>query len=51
MCTHCTRRHFLGASAVSAIAVATGHLAAGANASTSVSATDSKVRICAIIAG
>jgi len=51
MCTHCTRRQFLGASAVSGIALATGHLAVGASASASVSAADSKVRICAIIAG
>lgn len=51
MCTHCTRRHFLGASVVSGIALATGHLASAANASSSVSATDSKIRICAIIAG
>ncbi len=51
MCTHCTRRHFLGASAVSGIALATGHMAIGANASSTPSTADSKVRICAIIAG
>jgi len=51
MCTHCTRRDFLGASVVSGIALATGHLAARATASSFASATDSKVRICAIIAG
>lgn len=51
MCTHCTRRHFLGVSAVGGIALATGHLALGANALSSASVTDSKVRICVIIAG
>ena len=29
MCTHCTRRQFLGASAVGGMALAAGHLAAG----------------------
>jgi len=51
MCTHCTRRQFLGASAVSGIALATGHLAAASETSSSASAANSKVRICAIIAG
>ena len=51
MCTHCTRRHFLGVSAVSGIALATGHLTAGATASISASAANSKVRICTVIAG
>jgi hypothetical protein len=55
MCTHCTRRDFLAASAVSGIALATGHLTAGAAVSSSATAVAapavSKVRICAIIAG
>lgn len=51
MCTHCTRRQFLGASAASGIALATGHLAVGAAAPNPVSADRSKVRICVIIAG
>lgn len=51
MCTHCTRRQFLGASAVSGIALATGHLAVRADASSSTSAADGKTRICVIIAG
>ncbi len=51
MCTHCTRRQFLGAGAASGIALATGHLAAERDASGSPSSTGSKVRICTIIAG
>ncbi len=51
MCTHCTRRHFLGASAMGGIALATGHLTAGANTAPSPGAAASKVRICAMIAG
>ncbi len=51
MCTHCTRRHFLGVSAVSGIALATGHLATGADAPPPTPVIHSKVRICAMIAG
>jgi hypothetical protein len=55
MCTHCTRRDFLAASAVSGIALATGHLTAGAAVSSSATAVAapavSKVRICVLIAG
>ena len=51
MCTHCTRRQFLGASAVSGIALATGHLAYGMNGTSSSPPIDAKVRICAMIAG
>ncbi|MBN1343007.1 MAG: hypothetical protein JXQ73_10030 [Phycisphaerae bacterium] len=51
MCTHCTRREFLGAGAASGIALATGHLAAGSSASSTPSSASSKVRICAVIAG
>ena len=51
MCTHCTRREFVGATAATGIALAAGHLAAGATASSSPSSANTKVRICAIIAG
>ena len=51
MCTHCTRRDFLGASALTGMALATGHLMAGAVAADTVSVADPKVKICAIIAG
>ncbi len=49
MCSHCTRRQFLGASAMGGMALATSHLAAEGDAPSPPS--DSKVRICAIIAG
>ena len=51
MCTHCTRREFLGASAMGGLSLAVGHLAAGRGASSSPLASESKVRICVIIAG
>ena len=51
MCTHCTRRQFLEASAASGIALAAGHLAAASDASSSPSPASSKVRICTVIAG
>ncbi len=51
MCTHCTRREFLGAGAASGIALAVGHLAAKSEASSLLSSTDSKVRICVVFAG
>ncbi len=51
MCTHCTRRQFLGTSTAGGIALATGHLAAGSDASGSPSSAGSKVRICVVIAG
>ena len=52
MCEHCTRREFLGAaSAISGMALATSHLAAGEEASGAPPAPPSKVRICAIVAG
>jgi len=51
MCTHCTRRQFLGASAASGIAMAAGHLATASDASGPPSSTSSKARICTIIAG
>lgn len=51
MCTHCTRRQFLGVSAASGIAMATGHLAVGADAPGTAPANGTKVRICVIIAG
>ncbi|NPU98095.1 MAG: hypothetical protein HPY51_12875 [Candidatus Omnitrophica bacterium] len=51
MCTHCTRRQFLGTGAVSGIALAAGHWAGHSEASNALSAAKSKVRICVIIAG
>jgi len=51
MCTHCTRRQFIGASALGGMALATGHLAAESDAPSSPPASDSKVRICVVIAG
>ena len=51
MCMHCTRRQFLGASAVGGMALAAGHLAAESDASSPPPAPDSKVRICVVIAG
>ena len=52
MCEQCTRRKFLAtASAVSGMAVAASHLAAGSEASSPVREPTSKVRICVIVAG
>lgn len=51
MCTHCTRRQFLEASAASGIGLAASHLAAGADASSSPPTASPKVRICTVIAG
>ncbi len=51
MCFHCTRRRFLGASAVGGMALAAGHLAGEGEAAEPGPSCDSKVRICAIIAG
>src|SRR4030042_719024 len=51
MCMHCTRRHFLEASAASGMALAAGHLAAESTAPSPPASSHSKVRICAIIAG
>jgi len=49
MCTHCTRRQFIGASAVGGMALAAGHLAAEGDARNP--AHDAKVPICVIVAG
>ncbi len=49
MCTHCTRRQFLGATAVGGMAVAAGHITAESDAAKSLAQT--KVRICVVIAG
>ncbi|MDP2897144.1 MAG: hypothetical protein Q8Q12_11420 [bacterium] len=49
MCTHCTRRQFIGAGVVGGLALATGRWAAATGASSPPPA--SKVRICVIIAG
>jgi len=51
MCTHCNRREFLGASAMSGLALAAGHMAAGGRTSAQSPSRDLKVPICAIIAG
>lgn len=49
MCTHCTRRQFLGASAVGGMALAASHLAVAGDAPSP--AAKSKARICVIFAG
>ncbi len=51
MCTHCTRRQFIGAGAVGGMALALGHLTAASDASSPASEPDSKVKICVVIAG
>jgi len=51
MCTHCTRRQFIGAGALGGIALAAGHLTAASDASNTQVASDAKVRICVVIAG
>jgi hypothetical protein len=51
MCTHCTRRQFIGAGAVGGMALAAGHLAAASGVSSPPPAPKSKVRICVVIAG
>ena len=51
MCMHCTRRHFLGASALGGMALAAGHTAADSDASSPPPVPDSKVPICVVIAG
>ena len=50
MCTHCTRREFIGAGVVGGLALATGRWAAAKDGASSPSPA-SKVRICVIIAG
>jgi len=49
MCTHCNRREFIGAGVLSGMARAAGQWAAASDASKPT--TDSKVRICVVIAG
>lgn len=51
MCVHCTRRQFLGASAMGSVVLAAGHLIAEDNEAGAPSVPHSKVRICVIIAG
>ena len=51
MCTHCTRRQFIGAGAVGGIALAAGHLAVASDASNPPPVPNPKVRICVVIAG
>ncbi|MBN2294720.1 MAG: twin-arginine translocation signal domain-containing protein [Pirellulales bacterium] len=49
MCMHCNRRQFIGASAVGSVAMATGHLAAEGDKSST--KPDTKVPLCVVIAG
>ncbi|NLS95772.1 MAG: hypothetical protein GXX96_26865 [Planctomycetaceae bacterium] len=49
MCTHCTRRQFLGVTGVGGMALATAHLAVAGDAPAP--PRDSKVRVCVVIAG
>ncbi len=49
MCTHCTRRQFLGATGVGGMALAAAQLAVGSDVP--VPPRDAKVRICVVIAG
>ena len=51
MCLHCTRRQFIGASAVGGMALAAGRVAAESEASNAPAVADAKVRICVVIAG
>jgi len=51
MCMHCTRRQFIGASAVGGMALAAGRLAAESEAPSPPPGPDSKVRICVVVAG
>jgi hypothetical protein len=55
MCTHCTRREFLGAGAIGALAIASGHLAgpaeAGQSAPEEIESTTSRIKICVLVAG
>lgn len=51
MCDHCTRRQFLGASAMGGIALAAGQWAAGSDKSNPPPSPKRKVPICTIIAG
>jgi len=51
MCIHCTRRQFIGAGAAGGMALAAGHWATASDASSLPPVSDSKVRICVVIAG
>jgi hypothetical protein len=51
MCMNCSRRQFLGASAVGGMALAAGHLAAESAAPSPPPSARSKVRICTVVAG
>ncbi len=51
MCMHCTRRQFLGAGALSGVALATTQLVADGGQPSGEQPSDAKVRICAIFAG
>jgi len=51
MCRHCTRRQFIGASAIGGMALAAGHLAAENDEPSPPPARNSKVPICVLVAG
>jgi hypothetical protein len=51
MCTHCNRRQFLEAGAAGSVALAAGKLAVAGDQSNLKVTSESKVRICAILAG
>jgi len=51
MCMHCNRRQFLGTGTASGISLAVGHLMAAGNTPDTSSSANSKVRICAVVAG
>jgi len=51
MCTHCTRRQFIGTTAIGGMAMAAGHLAAEDAPPAAQPAPDAKVPICVLIAG
>jgi len=51
MCMHCTRRQFIGTGVASGMALAAGNWAAAGGDPSPPSASDSKVRICVVIAG
>lgn len=51
MCMQCSRRQFIGSSALSGMAMASGHVVAASDASNASPTATGKVRICVVIAG
>jgi hypothetical protein len=51
MCMQCTRRQFLGSSALSGMVLASGHMVAAGASDASPATSPAKVRICVVIAG